>query len=308
DLDRAFAEIHEAIRIAGTPPAADAAIARGRLFLAFAYSQAGRPQDALAALADLDADRWERGAAWLLRAWAEIALGEVDRARKACDEALRLLDDDWALGHAEALLGNLAHAEHRYPDAVAHLSRATEAAERLGFAATGSLHRTNLGRALQLSGDPAAAVAAFDRAISTAHASGDLRIAALAHTRLARVLRALDRDDEARTHVAAARRWYATAGGGDGALLADHLAATLDDDRDALRALVARHDPETEALSLDALARLEAVAGRTAAAAALLAEADRLVPAHLVTEADRFDKDRATAIIHPPCFGGNPAA
>ena len=279
-------------------------MARGRLFLAFVYSQAGRPRDALAALADLDADGWELGAAWLLRAWSEIALGATPRARKACDEALRLLDDDWALGHAEALLGNLAQAEHRYPDSVAHLTRATEAAERLGFAATGSLHRANLGRALQLNGDPEAAVAAFERAITTAHGAGDLRIAALAHTRLARVLRALGRDDEARGHLTTARPWYATAGGGDGALLADHLAAALDDDRDALRHIVSRHDPETEALSLDALARIAAAEGRAAEAAALLAEADRLVPAHLVTDADRVDKLRATALMAGPDDGG----
>jgi tetratricopeptide (TPR) repeat protein len=243
-----------------------------------------------------DADRWEVGAAWLLRAWAEIALGEVDRARKACGEALRLLDDDWALGHAEAMLGTLAQAEHRYAAAVTHLTRATAAAERLGFAATGALHRTNLGRALQLAGDPAAAVAAFREAITTAQAAGDLRVTALAHTRLARVLRALGRDDEAREHATAARRWYATAGGGDGALLADHLVAALDDDRAGLEQVIARHDPETETLSLDALARLAATAGRPAVAAALLAEADRLAPPHLVTEADRIDKHRAQGL------------
>ena len=293
DLNRALTEIRAAAGIAG-----DAS--RARLFLAFAYSQAGRPRDALEELAGLHPGGWEEGAGWLLRAWAEIALGEVDRGRKACDEALRLLDDDWALGHAEALLGALAQAEHRYADAVKHLTRATEAAERLGFAATGSLHRANLGRALQQHGDPVAAIEAFERAITTAYAAGDLRIVALAHTRLARALRAVGRTGEARAHSATAQRWYATAGGGDGSLLADHLVAALDDDLDALQHVVARHDPETETLSLDALARIEAMRGRTDQATALLAEADQLLPAHLVTEADRIDKHQATSIMSSP--------
>jgi tetratricopeptide (TPR) repeat protein len=290
DLDRALAEIGTASRIAGDTP-------RVRLFRAFAHSQAGRPGTALDDLAGIDAAGWELGAAWLLRAWSEIALGRTARAGKACGEALRLLDDDWALGHAEALLGTLATAEQRYPDAVAHLARATAAAERLGFAATGALHRAGLGRALHLNGEAAAAVAALEQAVATAHAAGDLRVATLARVRLARVLRALGRDGDARSHLATARAWYATAGGGDGALLADHLAAALDDDRDALRRIAARHDPETEALSLDALARLAAADGRTAEAAGLLAEADGLVPAHLVTPADRLDRHRAAELL-----------
>jgi predicted ATPase len=297
NVERALADIDTAGRLAQEESDGDAGPAvRVRLFRAFVRSQQGRPQDALRELAELPATGWEEGAAWLLRAWAQIALGEIGRGREACDEALRLLDDDWALGHAEALLGALAQAEHRYADAITHLTRATAAAERLGFLGTGSLHRAGLGRALQQNGDPAAAVTAFERAIGTAHAAGDLRIVALAHTRLARVLRAEGRDDEARDHVATARRWYATAGGGDGALLADHLAAALDDDADALRRVAGRHDPETEALSLDALARIAAADGRTAEAAALLAEADRLAPPHLVTDDDRIDKRRSQGL------------
>jgi predicted ATPase/DNA-binding SARP family transcriptional activator/tetratricopeptide (TPR) repeat protein len=328
DLDRAVAEILAAATLATATPAdsrpansrpaasrptrsgpaasdladprtADSGGARGvavrpRLFLAFVHSQQGRPRDALAALAECrDVLRgWERGAAWLLTAWAQIALGDVAAGKYACDEALRLLvplGDQWALAHAEALLGALAQAEHRFADAIAHLTRAAEAADRLGFLAAGSLHRTNLGRAHQQHGDPVAAVAAFEHAIETAHTAGDLRIVALARVRLARVLRAEGRPAEAREQVTAARRWYATAAGGDGALLADHLAAALDDDVPSLeRTLAAAHtagDTEVELLTLDALARILADDARAA-------EADRLLPAarHLLTDADRIDR------------------
>jgi tetratricopeptide (TPR) repeat protein len=203
------------------------------------------------------------------------------------------LGDQWALSHAEAMLGTLAQAEHRFPDAVAHLTRAADAAHRLGFAAAGSLHRTNLGRAYQQNGDPAAAIAAFERAIEDAAAAGDLRVVALARVRVARALRALGRTAEARSHVDSARRWYATAGGGDGALLADHLAAELDADPDRLAAVLsaarAAGDPEVEVLTLDALARLNAAAGRGTEATALRAAADELMPAaaYLLTADDR---------------------
>jgi predicted ATPase/DNA-binding SARP family transcriptional activator len=225
DLDRAVAEIRTAVGLAtGKAPA--------RLILAFAHSQQGRPQDTLAVLAECrdELAGWELGAAWLLTAWAEIALGHVDGGRHACDEALRLLlplGDQWALAHAEALLGALASASQRFPDAIAHLTRAADAAGRLGFVAAGALHRANLGLAHQQNGEPAAAIAAFERAITDARAAGDLRIVALARTRLAAVLRDRGRVDEARAQARAAAGWYATAGGGDGADLAAELLDAL---------------------------------------------------------------------------------
>ena len=138
----------------------------GRLYLAFVRSQQGRAEDALALLADCRAafqrggQVWEEGVSWLLTAWAEIALGDTARGQAACDAALRLLEplgDHWALSHAEALLGELAQAEHRFADAAAHLRRAADATHALGFAAAESHHLTNLGRAQQQSGDPSAA-------------------------------------------------------------------------------------------------------------------------------------------------------
>ena len=228
NLDRAISDIDEAIAIADD----DALRARGHLFLAFAHTQGGRPEVALAVLDRQRAalDGWEAGAAWLLTAWSEIARGRLERGRAACVEVSRLLEphgDAWALSHAEAILGGLAQAQRRFPDAIAHLRRAADAAHRLGFSAAEALHLANLGRAYQQAGEAETAVRILMAAVETAHGVGDRRTAALAGVRLGRVLRALGRLDDARVEVAAAREWFRVAGGGDGALLADHLAAAL---------------------------------------------------------------------------------
>jgi tetratricopeptide (TPR) repeat protein len=317
DLDRATADVEEAIRIADTTTD-EGLHGMGRLILAFVDSQRGRPREALDLLTGCRAEFrrlglcWEEGAAWLLSAWAEIALGQVVRGRAACDEALRLLaplGDEWALIHLEAMLGGLAQAEHRFADATGHLARAADAAHRLGFAAAGALHLTNLGRAQQQGADPQAAIATLERAIDIALAAGDVRIVALARARLGRVLRVLDRPDAARAQVLAARRWFTAAGGGDGALLADHLAAALDVDAaepgavpaldDVLAAARQAQDAEVELLTLDTQARRAAEQGRTADAQALLGAADLILSSvrHLVTDGDRTDRDLAVASI-----------
>ncbi|NMO49606.1 transcriptional activator domain-containing protein [Actinoplanes sp. TBRC 11911] len=275
DLDRAFVDVRAARQIAPLP--------RTGLFLAFLHTQQGRPAEALDALPVLDG--WEAGAGKLIEAWASIALGDVGRARAACDEARRVLDDAWALAHAEALLGGLAQAEHRYAEAVAHLSRAADAAEQLGFGAASALHLANLGRAQQQNGSAEAALATLDRAAAAAGTAGDLRTVALARTRRARVLRAVGRIGEARAELRIARDWYASAGGGDGDLLSAQLTALIDGDAAGLERVLAAAraagDGEVEMLALDALARITGDPR-------LRAEADALRPAvrHLVTDAD----------------------
>ena len=80
-------------------------------------------------------DEADRVAVLALCGWFEASGG---RPGSACDRALGLLaplGDDWALGHAEGLRGELAEAEQRYPDAKAHLARAAGSAGALGFEA-----------------------------------------------------------------------------------------------------------------------------------------------------------------------------
>ncbi|MBM2619604.1 winged helix-turn-helix domain-containing protein [Actinoplanes sp. LDG1-06] len=201
DLERAFSDVDRARRIAPLP--------RTDLFLAFLHSQQGQPAAALEAL---DAFRetatgWEAGAAALLEAWARTGLGDLGRARAACDEALRRLTplgDAWALSHAQAILGGLAQAEHRPDDAAAHYSAAAEAAHRLGFTAAESLHLTNLGRAQP----PAEALETLERAAGRADSVGDLRNVAYARARRAGALRELGRLDEAEAELSVALGYY----------------------------------------------------------------------------------------------------
>ena len=313
DLDQATADIDAGMRMGD-----DESRSEGQLYLAFIRSQQGRGQDALDLLATCRAEfhrrglRWEEGASWLLAAWAHIVLGDTAAGKAACDEALRLLGpvgDQWALNHADGMLGGLAQAEQRYSDAVAHLRRAAEATSRLGFAAAEAHHLANLGRAQEQGGDRPAAAASLHRAIDAGEAAGDLRTAALARVRLGRVLRSAGDRPAARGAVEVGAAWYQAAGGGDAAVLAQYLAAALDADAGEPTALVhlqavldaAReaHDTEVEVLALDTLAWVHAEAGHVATARDLLDTARVLSPAvaHLLSEHDRLDRDRAEALL-----------
>ncbi len=245
---------------------------------------------------------WDEAANWVLYAHATLATGDREAAVLACDEATRLLGevpDPWFLVHTEAMLGAIAQADGDYADACRHLGRAADSAQYQGFAAIEAYHRANLGRAQQQAGDLDAAAASMGQAIDRARVAGDLRVAALARMRLGRVRREQGDLDAAAQLFRTAQAWYHASGGGDHALLTDHLvAATARDAPDAVAQLepileAARRtgDFEVEVLSLDALARHEAEAGDLARAAAWLQLADEAMPAARVrvTDADRID-------------------
>jgi tetratricopeptide (TPR) repeat protein len=231
DLARAVADLEDAAR---TPDPRAAAVAR--LYLAFVHTQGGR---AAAALVLLDQCRpelersdlaWEVGTSWLLAAWALIATGDLVGGRAACDRALGLLaplGDDWALGHAEGLRGELAEAEQRYPDAKAHLARAAGSAGALGFEAAQAHHLLNLARVEVACGEGESARTTLVEAIEIARRCGDFRTVAVARTHLALVLRAAGEPDAALACVEQAVSWFAAAGGGDGAALAHDTLAAL---------------------------------------------------------------------------------
>ena len=195
DLERAAADVREAIAIADdrrgarSGPAVPGVRAQPAGPAARRARRAGRPDRRCRAIG-LGGGRGVAAHA----PGREIALGRgrprAGGLRRGA-AAAGPLGDGWALSHAEALLGALAQAEHRFADATAHLARAADAAHALGFLAAGSLHRANLGRAHEQNGDPPPRSSAFEARIGTAHAAGDLRIVALAQVRLARVWRAL---------------------------------------------------------------------------------------------------------------------
>ena len=82
------------------------------------------------------------------------------------------------LSHAEAILGSLAQAEHRFTDAVDHLERAAEVAGNLAFGWAAVDHLTNLGRVHQgRRGALEITRTALRRAVAAAQAVGDARTA-----------------------------------------------------------------------------------------------------------------------------------
>ena len=309
DLDAALAA---AERLGDDRLRADA-----RRHLAFLRIQQGRPHDVLeCATASLDVYRrlelpWETAASLLLGAFGSIMLGDTVSATRAATEAVRLLTpigDSWGMVHAEAMLGAVANAEHRFGDAAAALTRAAALSETMGFAGQAALHLTTLGRVQQRSGSPDQARDTLARAIRSATTGGDLRVAATARIHLARTLRATGDQASARTLLEENDRWY-RASGGDGALLTRAglaAIAAVSGTETAVEDLntvldEARHqgDLETQTLALDALARAAAANGDTRRAAQLLQEADgrHAHVRHALDDADRIDARAVRAAL-----------
>lgn len=316
DIELARADAEKALRIAQEHND-DRLEARCRVALGFVLLQLGQPREVLAVLdrcvagpADPE-QRWEECGAWRLMAHANVALGDLTAAARACDQAellARGLGDDWVVGHLENLLGIVARAQGRLGDATGHLRSAAAASRRLGFQAAEALHLTNLARSLGQAGDRPGAVVAYHQAIDAARVARDFRIVALAQLGLGRALRSEGDQAGADAALRAADSWFRTSGGGDGATLAACLVAALDAQRGdpgagaRLGALVelgrAEGDRQSEIVALDALALLNAVPDR-ATAEALLDTADRLLADSpmLVDDADRVDARAARALL-----------
>ena len=116
---------------------------------------------------------------------------------------------------------------------------------------------------------------------------------------LARLRRAAGDAQQASALLEENQRWYASAGGGDFALLTNTVLAAVRDDTAqlevALQAAGTDKNLEVQVSALDALARLAAASGDHMCATSLLTKADALAPhvTHLLDEHDRIDKKRA---------------
>ena len=272
--------------------------ARCAYHLAYVVSHSGKWDEALA-LTDRarelyqGLDRpWDQAANALFAARAAISAGDPVRAVQARDDVqrwLELTDDPWLDVRREAMLGELSRVERRFDDAVTHLGRAAETSGRLGFLQTEAYQLTSLGRAQCQAGDHASGAATLAAGIAKAEATGDVRLAALGRVHLGRILRALGRGAEARTALEAAAAFHRAAGGGEQQLLGDTLLAALDEDRDALQALLERArrdgDAPAEVFALDALALLTGDAALSVAADARMEHAS-----HFITPRDRVDR------------------
>ncbi|HYI52901.1 MAG TPA: transcriptional activator domain-containing protein, partial [Microlunatus sp.] len=248
--------------------------------------------------------RWCTAASLLLGAYGSLMLGDTGSATRDATEAagiLTPLGDAWGLVHAEAMLGGIAEAEHRFDDAAPALRRAAEESARLGFLGQAALHRATLARVQHRMRDPQAA-GSYLQAIGEAVASGDGRLAATARLNLARLRRDVD-DSEARALLEENERWYASAGGGEFAQLTHCLLAAVHDDASELETVLEEarvsNNVEVQVCALDALARLAAQAGDSGSARTLLSEADSLAlqVAHVLDEDDRLDGSRARQLL-----------
>jgi tetratricopeptide (TPR) repeat protein len=309
NLDLARSHIGEATELALASQ--DIALqARCSYYLAYVVSHHGEFRQAMAltdrsrTLYDKLDRPWDQAANSLFAARAAISAGDEERSIDAADEVLRWtrsVEDPWLDVRADAMLGELARLQHRYDDAVVHIARAAKRSQTLGFRQTEAYQVTALGRAHCQAGDYDIGAATLELAIEKAQATGDVRLAALARVHLGRVLRAAGQTSRARGALEAAIAWHQAAGGGELAALADCLLAAMDaaeslpGSKDRLARILdvasREDDAAVEVFSLDALARLAAVAGEIGTAHDLCEAADRHMDAasHAITEFDRAD-------------------
>jgi predicted ATPase len=285
-------------------------LARCAYYLAYVESHHGQFWEALAltdrsrAIYDgLDLP-WDQAANALFAARAAISAADERRSVEAVAEVerwLAVVEDPWLQARGEAIKGELARVQHRFGDAVGHLTSAVETSRRLGFLQTEAYQLSSLGRAQCQAGDYAAGVATLRVSIDKAEATGDVRLAALIRVHLGRALRAEGDLVAAREALESAAAWHREAGGGEQALLGECLLAALDAAdgapgmRDHLGALLTEaHEQDAahvEVFALDALGRLAALSGHEAEALELLHRSDRRMEAatHFITDHDRTD-------------------
>ncbi|MDP9482439.1 MAG: transcriptional activator domain-containing protein, partial [Chloroflexota bacterium] len=251
--------------------------ARCAYYLAYVVSHHGEFREALAltdrsrAIFDGLDRAWDQAANALFAARAAISASDEQSSIEAVAEVERWLDvveDPWLHARGEAIKGELARVQHRFGDAVLHLTSAVEASHRLGFLQTEAYQLSSLGRAQCQASDYAAGIVTLRTSIDKAEATGDVRLAALIRVHLGRALRAEGDLVGARAALASATAWHREAGGGEQALLGECLLAALDAAdgeplaQDRLVALLTEAREQdaahVEVFALDALARLAA--------------------------------------------------
>ena len=249
---------------------------------------------------------WQTAGSLVLAAYGALILGDTTSATRDASEAVDLLTpigDSWGLVHAQAMIGGIAQAEHRFDAASRALAHAVEQSQRLGFTGQAALHLANLARVQQRAGRTDEAADTFDRAVAAALACGDGRLAATTRVNLARLHRAGGDRDAAIALLEQNDHWYRAAGGGDGALLNRCLlrAATRDGPglEEVLDEARTAGNVEVRVYALDALTCVAVRRGDLARAEDLLSTADTLAAtvAHLVDESDRLDRAEAARAL-----------
>ncbi len=185
-------------------------VRRGEHALAEAHLTAATEalaEDDLAARAGVTADR----------ALAVHSLGEPERARALAADAISLADragEERALCQSHNLLGMMAATDGDVDDAIDHLLRSRELADRLDDGDLQVAALNNLALAHRARGDLAVAVELTEDALSTCATLGDRHREAALHNNLADLLHALGRGEEAMDHLKRAVEIFAEVGEG----------------------------------------------------------------------------------------------
>ncbi len=293
-------------------------MAEARMPLAFALMHSGRAAESIAMLQSWragsasTASPWHVGVSCMLLGYAGLVSGDAKVAAEAATEGkllLPLCEDGWLTSHIESIRGQLSLAAGDVDSATEHLMQAAQAGRDTGLLATEAFHLVALGRVQQIAGQLEEAIETLRSAIDSARSVGLMRVVSLAQVSLGRLLIQTGDPGDARTAIAAASQWFAASGGGEDAALAECLLVTLDSaearpgsqERLAGRLEAARQQKNAEVtvLCLDAMALHSIVSGEPESAVSFLRQADEIAPtvAHRVTPQDRFDADRARALL-----------
>ena len=204
------------------------------------------------------------------------SVGEMDRAARHYEEALRLARRaGWRESEATTLgnLGIVDRRRGRLGDAARHLADALRVDREIGRRAGEANNLGNLATVQHEMGRLPEAAAGFTAAIALNAASGSRHGEALWLTGLGHVDHDLGRPDRAAGHFRAALDRYVQVGDRDGEATARCALATVDCDRGdlgsarlqadaALRLAGETGDQETEAIARNALGRVDRLLGR----------------------------------------------
>src|SRR3954470_7120851 len=250
--------------------------------------------------------QWRMAGSLVLAAYGALMTGDTTSATRDASTALGMLTeigDAWALVHAQALLGGIAEAEGRFPDAANALREAADKSRSLGFPGQTALHLATLAQIEHRLGRDARAVRTFQSAIAEAEVGADGRLASTARLHLAQLLRARGAEAAALPLLEENRDWYAHAGGGEGALLTRCLLHAQTDDRSGLAQVLREaqeaDNTQVQIYALDAQAREAAQREDHNEARALLLRADDVatLAGAGISEQDRCDKQRALSLL-----------
>ncbi|SMD13949.1 BTAD domain-containing putative transcriptional regulator [Kibdelosporangium aridum] len=235
-------------------------------------------------------DSWDSAIALYTKATSAFARGDFQTAQdlgKQSQALLRELGDGWGQVKAAQVLALLAEVRGDYQESARLHENTLRLAEELGLWTEASYELSGLGRIALLRGDYRTADELHTRAARLASEQSHQRGVQFAEVGLGLSARRQGNLDDAETHFRTWLEWCRRWGGDAGTALILAELGFIAEQRGAAETALALHeeglavaratrDPRAVALALEGLAGAHSLAGRTAQAAELLAEADQL--------------------------------